>query len=1058
MKNLLLFGPLLWLRRVILILLAILIFLGLLLFFAANSPLAIKKAVDTYATDYNISYDAIEGNAISGIGFINPRYDNKKLANKIQLKWNPNTLAAKVVTVNKLHIEEGNVDVIKGLIDSFTGDNNNSKEDNSSSFDFIINAKDINISLVPFVQNNISISRSTLSSDSLRLDEEGLSVKNLAFDVESNMTNISIKGSMENRVVTLNEVRLEDINISALLGLLPKDNNSSEESKDNKRKKSENIYIPKIVNIEKLYTNVLAFEYNPLHIKKMELKASDINFDVEKLLLKDAKLVFSGTTNLSNIHYVGNAHNNHLLGKINLTPNNKLYELYAIPLRKEAIEVIEVNIDASEKKVIADIKASGKQILQTNKAKDNKAFNLDIDSLSSHVEYVIKSGKLSAKTKAKITTPYAKDILLTNQLNLDDNLAYLGTAKAKTLIGIDAKFAKPLNNVNIEYRGDAKSIYANLTTQALQGSFDSKDFKTAKVHLETKDTLVLADIVTLPKELQDAKVNVVVDAPLDLSDFSNIDATVKLDSNVVNARANVRYGKDITIIGKIDMPKNSLLKAYSPELKWEELNNIDTKVVIAKESLGITLKADALNVDVDYGLNTGSVKGKINLDGFVTAINGNTNETLKINTKLKSMKSLSKSIKTFYPIEDLPPIEGDIDATVRVDKLKSASLKISAPKLIYKVDKNTKHIIKDVSLVAKMDKDKLTIDSYKGTFNNQKYYSSKQARITLGDTIEVSNLWINDTLLITGNYNKQAQKGQFIADAKRFHVKDKIADIQTQIYLTISLDRNDTSIIGKVGLLEGKLIPNLQGGKSFASDSDIIIIQEMKKTKQSPFMDNLTLAVQIETKEALRLKQGGMNVRLKPDFTINKEKGTELLYLGSVELVKGSTYIFQEKRFVLDKSLVYFTGDVNKPSLDIKANYKSLNHLITIAITGAPTAPNLKFSSSPSLSKEQILSVILFDTEAGGDTQSGNEMMKMMGGAMAKAALSDVGVQVDHLAFGEGNSVEVGKKLNRRTTVIYINGEVPKVKLKYQHNKRTESVIGVSEESQSIDIIYKRDF
>jgi len=191
---------------------------------------------------------------------------------------------------------------------------------------------------------------------------------------------------------------------------------------------------------------------------------------------------------------------------------------------------------------------------------------------------------------------------------------------------------------------------------------------------------------------------------------------------------------------------------------------------------------------------------------------------------------------------------------------------------------------------------------------------------------------------------------------------------------------------------------------------------------------------------------------------INKDKEKDLLYFGSVKLLKHGTYIFQKKRFVLGESFVYFTGDVNKPVLDIKANYKSLNHLITIAVSGTQTEPNINFSSNPNLSREQILSVLLFDSEAGGDTHSGNDMMKMMGGAMAKAALSDMGIDVDHLAFGEDDSLEIGKKLSSKATVIYINGEVPQVKLKYNHGKHTESVIGVSEESQSYDIIYKRDF
>ena len=81
-----------------------------------------------------------------------------------------------------------------------------------------------------------------------------------------------------------------------------------------------------------------------------------------------------------------------------------------------------------------------------------------------------------------------------------------------------------------------------------------------------------------------------------------------------------------------------------------------------------------------------------------------------------------------------------------------------------------------------------------------------------------------------------------------------------------------------------------------------------------------------------------------------------------------------------------------------------------------------------------------------------------MGGAMAKSALSDMGVKLDHLVLGEGNSIEVGKKLTDKMTIIYVNDVVSGVKLQYRHSPRTESVIQMSEESQSYDIIYKDDF
>ncbi len=194
------------------------------------------------------------------------------------------------------------------------------------------------------------------------------------------------------------------------------------------------------------------------------------------------------------------------------------------------------------------------------------------------------------------------------------------------------------------------------------------------------------------------------------------------------------------------------------------------------------------------------------------------------------------------------------------------------------------------------------------------------------------------------------------------------------------------------------------------------------------------------------------------DLSLYKAEESELMVLGSVEILKGGSYTFEGKKFILDKSYIYFTGNPNKPLLEASVTYQSLNHLITIRITGSANAPNIHFSSKPSLTREQILSIILFDSEVGAGTNSGEDMMKMMGGAMAKSALSDLGVQLDYLVLGEGKSVEVGKKLTDKITIIYVNDEVSSVKLKYEHGKRTESVIGVSEESQSYDILYKKDF
>ena len=1060
MKNLLLFGPFLWLRRVVLFVLIIAVIVGFVLFFAVNSPLVVQKAADAFAGDYNITYDDIKGNALTGIEIVNPKFKNKKLAKNLQLKWNPNTLVAKQISVAKLHVADANWDVIKGMIDSFSSEENTTQADsNGSSFDFTVNVKNIDLNLEPFSEQNIYISKASLTSDALNYDENGLDIEGLDFILDTNVTNISLRGELKQRVVTLSDATLADVNLSALIALFTSEDNgsvqkSSVDESEAKSEEVENIFIPKIVKIENFKTNILPVTFEPVKIKQIQLNAKNLTFDVESLVVKDAIVDINASSNLIHLSYAGSIQDNHLLGEVNLKPNNRLYELYGLPLRKEAIANIVVDFNASTENLVADISAKGKHILEGKKGE----FNVDVDSFVSHVEYEYSSTIVKANTQATVTTPYAKDILLTNAFVMDDNISYSGEIKAKKLIGFDAKLTKPLQDIIVKYEGDDKSIHTVLNAKNLKGTFASKDFKTALVHLETTEALKLSEIVELPKDLKATKVGVVVDAPLDFKNLTSIKAKVKVTSNVANADLDVNYGKDISLKGILSIPKESLLKAYSPDVKWKALSKIDTFVNLGSENVALKLRAKALDVNMNYGLKLGNIKGKVNLAGLSATISGNTKETLRVQTKIKSMSALGKSILSLYELEELPPIKGNIDVNLLVTKMQTAELSLKAPKLVYQADKKTKHIIKDVQLVASMDDSKVVLKSYKATFNNQKYFSNKAATVSLGETINVTNFWVNDELQVSGDYNTKTKKGTFVADAKNFHIKDKMADIYAKIHLKTQLDGDSTIVDGKIVLLKGKVTPNLQAGKSFASDSDIIILQEMKKKKKSPFMDNLSLALKIETKEALRLKEGPINIRLKPDFGINKSKGTELLYLGSVELVKGGSYVFEKKRFKLGKSFVYFTGDVAKPLLDIKANYKSLNHLITIAVAGTPATPNINFSSNPSLSREQILSVILFDSEAGGDAKSGNDMMKMMGGAMAKSALSDVGVDVDHLAFGEGNSIEVGKKLTNKITVIYINGEIPEVKLKYQHGKRTESVIGVSEESQSYDIIYKRDF
>ncbi|CAA6803527.1 MAG: Unknown protein [uncultured Sulfurovum sp.] len=1059
-KNLILYGPFLWFRRVVLTLLIIILLIVLVLYFIGNSSLVLKKAVEAFAPDYNISYERISGNTFKGFTIKKPQYNGTTLASYIQLKWNPNKLSSEIIAIDKVHVNDVNVSVLKALINRFGIEDNTTEnmedDDANSSFDYRVEVKDIDISLKQFTEYNVTVQHARLENETLYFIDNNLTLEGLNFTLESDVGNVQINGDMVERVVNLENVILKDINISKLMSLTAVDENKSKESSEDNTtqinvENEPNVLMPKQIMVKHLDVSTLGVDYDPLVVDNIDLKATDMLFDVEDAVVKKAKLQLDSSTNLTTLSYNGDIFNNQLLGNIKLVPQSYLYEHFELPLRHDAIKEILLDVNATQEQVMAKVHTSANALLDAEK----DAFNLDVDTLDANVHYSIEHNTLDVQSHAKVTTPYAKNIDITNQLKMDDNLSYTGTIKAQEVIGFDSKFTRLLNDLALDYNGTTTGIYTTIDSYAFEGDFNTLDFKEADLKLETKEALVVNQLVSLPPDLNATALNLRVDMPLTLNDFSNIKADVVATSNLVNIDAHVVYANKLDVNAVIEIPQESLIKHYSKDVKWEVLTPLHTDISLESNMLNLSLNGETIGTTLKYDLNSSQMNGDLNISKLKTNISGLLNKELRIQTQVDDLSTLGDDIATIYPLEDFPVLEGNINSSIILKNMNAVELELTSSKVSY-IDDETIHTVEDFSMIGSMKGSDIVLNSYQLKYKEYELYANKVSNVTLDDTIEVKDFWVNDQLKVTGTYNQPNKKGTFLLKAKNLHIKDKIVNIYADTDINVQLDGNNTTLKGDVTLLKGKITPEVTG-QSFASDEDIIILQHIVDNEQSPFMKHLSVMLQVETKKALKVKQNGLNVEVMPSITINKERESDLLFLGSVGLQEG-VYLFQKKSFKINDSFVYFTGDVKKPLLDIKTKYKSLNYLITIAVTGTPNEPNINFSANPSLTREQILSIILFDTEAGGETHTGDEMMKMMGGAMAKAALSDLGVDVDHLVFGEGNSVEVGKKLTNKTTLIYINGDIPKVKLKYQHGKHTESVIGVSEESQSYDIIYKRDF
>lgn len=160
---------------------------------------------------------------------------------------------------------------------------------------------------------------------------------------------------------------------------------------------------------------------------------------------------------------------------------------------------------------------------------------------------------------------------------------------------------------------------------------------------------------------------------------------------------------------------------------------------------------------------------------------------------------------------------------------------------------------------------------------------------------------------------------------------------------------------------------------------------------------------------------------------------TEPRIVGRADLVRG-TYDFAGRRFDLTQGALRFDGSVPaNPTLDITASASITDLTATIRITGTSAAPEITFSSSPSLPEDEILSRILFGSaitqlSAPEALQLASAVGSLRGGggldpinAVRKAAgLDRLRIIAADPTKGQGTSIGVGKYLSRRIYVELI--------------------------------------
>jgi translocation and assembly module TamB len=942
---------------------------------------------------------------------------------------------------------------------------NNEKND-SNITDFIrrIKLRHAELSLLPDVFEDIRWDKAKITLDDASFDiaawRSAAYKEALHFDaslhIVSNLGNIRSDVAWRGDAIRIGNLSLQKTDVNRLHARIAHFAETNEKTED-RNDTSLPAWLPEVLNVEHASVDTLAFAFPPLKVKKTSLSIEKLLVELDSMTLNSGKIDVDIQSNFARIIQHGKVIRNRLDGKVRIVPHQALFEYYGLPVRPKAIERVFVDYNLTKEVIRARLYGSAKELFIADTDDSNvTSFQADINRFVLLVDLPFKTLEPKISVHADLNATYIPKIVVDAKMRPNHGiLHYEATAEIPEVHYSDANISSIFEATTLHVNGDVKSAEATFSSRMLEGKVLLPDFNaTGRAWLQTKQPLKLSHFISLPSDLNRSEFSFKLVAPVRMRNPLPLECNATIDSNLVTAILEATYDKKAKAHLRMRSAKDSLLYRIK-QVQWDALLPLEADIVTDNRTMVMKLHTPKLKGDMKIYPLQGDIEGRAFVSGMNLALKGNIKQDVVLTAHVDSFKRLIRSIDTVYALKHPPKLEGALDASLIISKNNDAMLVLSSPHMRFQADRRTFYEADDVDILLSKKGNSYRIPAYRFVINDKVFYASKPSVVDVNTTfIDIKEVWLNDALKINGVFDAKKMQGKIRADAERFPYSDEFVDLNASIHLAASFNAGATNIDGNVTLLQTHVFYNLDT-KNFPSDNDIVIVEDYSDDNDT-FMENLSLNIAVRSAKPVIYRQGPVDMQADVDLTLFKVPGSELMLLGNLTLIDGGSYTFEGKRFYVENSKIYFTGNFLEPMLDIKVKYKALRYLVTLYITGTPGIPNIIFSSTPHLTREQILSLILFDTVDSGD--DADAMMKMMGGAMAKAALNDFGVQVDRLVIGENNSVEVGKKLDDKTMVIYVNGEIPEVRLRYEYTPNLDVVIGASERSQSVDIIYRNDF
>ena len=1035
-------------------------------------------------THFDINSYVYEGVKFSSFVFETGEIKVKKnlnlYADRLYLKFDSNIVNLKMngkinngaLLVDKLNLKNISFDEITKLTSRLKSKAKKSEKSKLSSsnkknktlFFQEIKVKHISGTMKAFTYEGLKIKKTAFNLKRVKVDKNLLlNVNPFSLKFDSDMVNVKIKGKIKKSQLLVDRLDLKDISLKEITKLTKRI-----KSNVKKEKKSKSVISFKDIKIKHLFGTLKPIEYGDFKIEGATANLYDAVIEpTHNFRYQVKKIDFKGQTNFGKLDYLGEIKDSNIFAEGVIDLDKELFTKYNLPLNYNALKTLPSSLHLNHEGVWVDIDHQVENLLRIK-----SDFNLDVHDAKHKIHYDYSDKLLTVESELQGAMSYAENFTLKNTLRIDKSgLVYGGDVmleQTKGLPNIVSDYL--LTSLTATYKGTTKSFNMDFNAPLVTGTLTMPNYKSAEISLKSRGSNIALNrlIPDLPIEFENEKISLKSNS---FFDFENLDlSTINIfaKSNILDIEAKTGLTKPYEILFSSTIIDEAPLRGFIPKLKFDRFKYLTGSVKIDNNHYLVDVENEYLKLFVNFNtLNSQIEESLLTLDNQPFSIERDSRGDLRFQTHITNIQGFFERLEPYYELK-VPNIQGEIDLKLEQQPNGRFWIHLQTPKLQYlsenSVDLSILNIY-DIDTTFTIDSNSnIEISNYQFRLDDNGYlntfYSNRLSSLSLQDkSVLVNNFWLNDNINIIGEYNLETLNGVLSLKSDGYSLDTKDFSLLLGLNLNVKLNNEKLNIEGDIDILEGTITYEM-AGSNIVEDSDIIIVENMIREKESAF-NNIKLYLKIKNRKPLKYIAENLNIEFLNELSLLKNYNQKMLLTGVSTISKGY-YQLDDKQFLLDESHLYFTGDLKSPLLDIKANYEKDQYMVHIFISGTTDAPIVNFNAEPYLTQQEILSLILFDG-TGSSSGKGAEAYTLLGGTFAKGLIKSLGIPVDHLLLGQDSnqqlSLEVGGKVSKNVSVLYLRKDgLNGAKVRIEHSKRFETDIIIQPpNTSSIEFLYKQD-